>query len=367
MSTTDGDVDPETPSTPPEDVEVDRRSTVRVARLLRWYPSDWRDRYGDEFESVLSCSLRDGKGGLRLSVDVAREGMATRLEGAGFLGRVAPPLKRARASIVTIFVATVGFLVSAAVLAHYTQGWRGYPVALSVDKVNQAEIRFARHAPSSAQQTAFLHELKDAYAHTASGAPVVFDRITHIAVAVAVACLAVVLGIAVVARVRALRSGSRGGLLAPASVLLAAGFEYAHFSGPTGGPPSGWTALKLVLVNGQFELWRQVIFPLCTAGTMVIVVIGIVKLIRRVEFGPRLCRLQGGLAVVAAGSLAVAVISTLTWAATLYGEAPGFLIWTNEGVLGTPLLPLFILALVVMVGACSLVAVGCTRCLRSVR
>jgi hypothetical protein len=100
---------------------------------------------------------------------------------------------------------------------------------------------------------------------------------------------------------------------------------------------------------------------------MVIVVIGIVKLIRRVEFGPRLCRLQGGLAVVAAGSLAVAVISTLTWAATLYGEAPGFLIWTNEGVLGTPLLPLFILALVVMVGACSLVAVGCTRCLRSVR
>ena len=99
MSTTDGDVDPETPSTPPEDVEVDRRSTVRVARLLRWYPSDWRDRYGDEFESVLSCSLRDGKGGLRLSVDVAREGMATRLEGAGFLGRVAPPLKRARAAI----------------------------------------------------------------------------------------------------------------------------------------------------------------------------------------------------------------------------------------------------------------------------
>jgi hypothetical protein len=52
----------------------------RAARLLRWYPVGWRERYGAEFTALLCESLRDGRGGLRMTLDVARAGLAARLE-----------------------------------------------------------------------------------------------------------------------------------------------------------------------------------------------------------------------------------------------------------------------------------------------
>ena len=55
----------------------------RVARLLRWYPADWRARYGDEMAALLHDALADGRGGPRLSLNVAREGLAARLAAPG--------------------------------------------------------------------------------------------------------------------------------------------------------------------------------------------------------------------------------------------------------------------------------------------
>jgi hypothetical protein len=57
----------------------------RVKRLLRWYPSDWLARYGDEMAALLDDTLADGRGGTRLSLNVAKEGLAARL---------APPTRR---------------------------------------------------------------------------------------------------------------------------------------------------------------------------------------------------------------------------------------------------------------------------------
>ena len=100
MRATGGDSERGTIGDCPEDsTGLDPNSAARVARLLRWYPAHWRERYGDEFAAVLASSLSDGKGGLRLSFNVVREGMAARLEEAGFVGRLAPPLQRARASV----------------------------------------------------------------------------------------------------------------------------------------------------------------------------------------------------------------------------------------------------------------------------
>jgi hypothetical protein len=61
------------------------RRDRRVRRLLRWYPSDWHARYGDEMAATLHDTMADGQGGLRLSLNVAKEGLATRL---------APPARR---------------------------------------------------------------------------------------------------------------------------------------------------------------------------------------------------------------------------------------------------------------------------------
>jgi hypothetical protein len=55
----------------------------RIARLLRWYPAGWRDRYGDEFAALLRDTIEDGRGSLRLSLDVARAGLALRADDDG--------------------------------------------------------------------------------------------------------------------------------------------------------------------------------------------------------------------------------------------------------------------------------------------
>jgi hypothetical protein len=59
------------------------RTDRRVARLLSWYPPEWRARYGAEFSELLRDEMRDGHGGLRLSLDVMRESNAARIESAG--------------------------------------------------------------------------------------------------------------------------------------------------------------------------------------------------------------------------------------------------------------------------------------------
>jgi hypothetical protein len=63
-----------------QDYSPAARRERRVARLLRWYPEAWRTRHGDAFAALLEDTIDDGRGGLRVSVNVAREGLAARLE-----------------------------------------------------------------------------------------------------------------------------------------------------------------------------------------------------------------------------------------------------------------------------------------------
>ena len=61
------------------DKSPDARRARRVARLLRWYPPQWRARYGDEMGALLHDMILDGRGGPRLHWNLAREGTAARL------------------------------------------------------------------------------------------------------------------------------------------------------------------------------------------------------------------------------------------------------------------------------------------------
>jgi hypothetical protein len=75
------------------DKSPEARRERRVARLLRWYPADWRARYGEEMAALLHDTIADGRGGLRLSWNVAKEGLATRL---------APPARRPDLAVVCL-------------------------------------------------------------------------------------------------------------------------------------------------------------------------------------------------------------------------------------------------------------------------
>lgn len=52
---------------------------TRVWALLQWYPAAWRERHGEEFAAILQDAIEGGHDGLRLSLDVARAGIAERV------------------------------------------------------------------------------------------------------------------------------------------------------------------------------------------------------------------------------------------------------------------------------------------------
>jgi hypothetical protein len=59
--------------------------TPRLARwLVRLYPRDWRERYGEEFDAL----LQDGSGGFRAVVNVLRSALSERVVPAATLGVV---------------------------------------------------------------------------------------------------------------------------------------------------------------------------------------------------------------------------------------------------------------------------------------
>jgi hypothetical protein len=395
---------------------LDPGDAARVVRLLRWYPTQWRERYGDEFSDVLARSMSDGRGNLRLSFNVAREGVVARLEQAGFIGRLARPLQRARASVVAILLATLTFLASAAVLIRYAKGWQRTPALETLTQAGQVLDRSkawhtwlrtlaspavlqlqqaANHSLNGNSQAGKAYEGAQAQAASAlynsdayrtyqqavhilrpaAGAPVVFNEVAQVALLAALICLGSALLVASVAGVRALRRGNKKVLRVPIALLLGSailfvvgGIAYeADHKIPPGQPGSEWTTVKLMVLEGHFRFWPVVVLPVCAIGSIVLATVGSLQLIRRVEMGPRLCRFQGFLATVTAGCLGIFLVSTLSWIATLYEQAPSFLTAKGQGIFGTPLLPVFLLAIVVMSAALWIIVSGSARCLRNVR
>jgi hypothetical protein len=390
------------------------RIMARVARLLRWYPRTWRDRYGTEFEAVLTSSLVDGKGGLSLSMNVAREGLAARLESAGFVGRTAPVIERARASVMTVFVATLGFLTGTAALLIYSKGWRGAPRIEALRRAGMVLIRSTAFHAFSKMMSSPLHRKimlaatqsgngnspawKALYrfqnearsglensaagraytqvmnaAHPASGTPVIFHDIAYYVTGVAIVCVAIAFIYLAFTAVRVQWRVERKPLLAPMGLLFASSLFFVlaaissrAFQQHAPGEPATWTSLRL-LVDGNFRFWPAVAFPLCVALSIVLAMVGGPKLLRRVDYVSRLYRVESSLAVALAACLGVVVISTIAWVATLTAQAPDFLTSKDGGPFGMSFLPLFLVAIVVMLGTSWLVFSRSARCVRNIR
>jgi hypothetical protein len=97
----------------------------RASALLRWYPKDWRARYGEEFAELLLCDLTERPRSWRRTVDLARNGMLARLSAAGLGGNALEPSDQARASLASLGCALAVFLAfGVAMWSQLTIGWQ---------------------------------------------------------------------------------------------------------------------------------------------------------------------------------------------------------------------------------------------------
>ena len=105
----------------------DRRAGVTAdpyERLLRWYPPQWRDRYGDEMTALLEdryaaaadVPWRDRWG-------LVRAGVAERARAAGLIGSGGDAPERLRSGSVLVLCGWGLFLVALAIFGKATDNW----------------------------------------------------------------------------------------------------------------------------------------------------------------------------------------------------------------------------------------------------
>ena len=97
----------------------------RAERFLRWYPCEWRDRYGEEFVEFLVAELEEQPRSVGRTVDVARSGLLARLASSGLAGRSLDTAEHGRRSLAAFGCAVSLFLTAAlAIWAQLTIGWQ---------------------------------------------------------------------------------------------------------------------------------------------------------------------------------------------------------------------------------------------------
>jgi hypothetical protein len=107
-------------------VNTEQRNAVRRAQhLVRWYPKSWRRRYGDEFEELLIAEILERPHSLRRTGNVVLSGVLARLAPTGLTGRSLDPLEQVRGGLATTACATTAFLAfGAAIWAQLAIGWQ---------------------------------------------------------------------------------------------------------------------------------------------------------------------------------------------------------------------------------------------------
>jgi hypothetical protein len=274
----------------------------RADRLLRWYPKEWRDRYGDEFGELLVAEVSERARSWPRSVDVACNGVMARLASGGLVGRTVNPSDQTRRSLVTFGWAAAAFLVFAiSMWSQLTIAWR------------------ASMPATSSTYTAII--------------------IMTVAVIIFVtAALVATVPLAWTVVVSAARRRTPG-LLRPvllfwlgATTLIVGGHHFQHGWSGTGGYP--WAHRAIIVGSVLKFMWTSTLavsaywahpagllrFPASeiawmtiSAIALIMTVTGAAKTIRRLDMSRRLLRFQSYTAKAATFGFSLFLFGTITW------------------------------------------------------
>ena len=274
----------------------------RAARLVHWYPSSWRDRYGEEFIELLLSDIEERPRSTVRAINVALSGSLVRLQGAGLMGDALDPGTQARASLAMLGLALSAFLLfGVGIWAQIAIGWQwsvpdNRPTVLAMIAMSLAVATFAALGLLAATPIAW----------------------------------SVVRGL-----VRTGRSGLRGPTVlffASTTVLVVGGRHFGNGWPGTGGHPwshqglvpggvaafgwastlsvtSYWAHPSALLHFPSAEVVWMVTSPLAVAGMAV----ASAKTIRRVELSERVLRFESAIARCACVVMVVFLTGGLGW------------------------------------------------------
>jgi hypothetical protein len=281
---------------------LSREAGQRAQRLLRWYPCEWRARYGEEFVALLVDDLEERPRSLHRSLDIAGNGFVARLAVVGLGGRSLQPDDNGRRSLAAFACAVSLFVtVAIALWAQITIGWQW-------------------SAPNTTATTLAMVVMSLAVA--AIG-------VAGIASSVPVVWLAL----------RSLDGRQRWGMLRPLTLIVVGLIVFVvgthHFANGwpgTGGHP--WAHQGIVPGGIAAYAWASTLFissywlhpaalgnfpgaevawmfacPLALGAVMV----GVAKLIRRLEFSDRLLHFERALGFAVAGAMALFLTGAALW------------------------------------------------------
>ena len=97
------------------------KSTTRVEKLLRWYPQEWRQRYGDELIAMIEDTIGDGRPTLKFRGNIARAGMRERGHASGLLGAQRDHRHQVRAGALLVLCSWSAFIVAGAMFVKQSE------------------------------------------------------------------------------------------------------------------------------------------------------------------------------------------------------------------------------------------------------
>lgn len=324
-------------------MRAEKRNVRQRATLLsRWYPREWRARYGDEFIELLVDDLEERPQSLTRSLDVARNGLLARFAVAGLGGQSLSPEKDGRRSLAAFACAASLFATFAvAVWAQLTIGWQWS----SPDTIATTMAMFIMTAAIAAIGAACV----------ACAVPVGWLAVRHLAER---------------RRMDTLRPLTL--IIVGLMVLTLGTHHFANGWPGTGGHP--WAHQGVVPGGVAAYAWASTLFissywlhpaalsnfpaaevawmfacPLALAA----VVVAIATLVRRLEFSHRVLHFERSMGFVVAGAMALFLIGASLW---IFDGGPGPRDLFHIGAID-------VIELVVLVASLALAgrAVECTR------
>ncbi len=273
-----------------------REATVRrrAERLLAIYPATWRARYGEEFVELLIADIEDRPRSWRRSADLAANAVIARLRVAGLTGGTLDPEVQIRASLAAVACTAAAFLTfGIAMWSQVIVGWRWEPPATT----------------------------SVAVAMVAMCAAAILMVVLAVAAAVPVVWA---LPRAVIARQGSALRPPCLLMIASAAILALGGRHFENHWPGTGGHrwayhglvPSGVAAFGWADTRGVTSYWMHP-GALATLGTAEVtwmaispvailsLLVGLTKIVRRLELAPRTLIYEANLARAAVAAMVV--------------------------------------------------------------